>query len=302
MGVGGGGSIRDASGVNKLIHKGGFVIAQNPEAFQSVSDRRSIMDSSHLIPYYRREQSTFSHRLIQPCCLKEHFRKSFLLLPMKLYNCSPFLSVVWPVIPVFTLYTHDCSPAYTSNTISTLPNDNTVCGHISDSDKSTKRDKILKLLVWISANNLTLNTRKTKQIIFDIRKMSVQTSSPSTSVVNVRAYAGLSRTAKTSAVTKKMYNCISPLDVTFTKVRKNIWHPDMRENLSGYSGATQRPARLKPVMKWKLLEHQCHYWRWSKVFFTMGWEGANHERSPCYIFKLDWNLEDGFGMDKAGQL
>lgn len=95
-GGGGGGSIRDASGVNKLIHKGGFIIAQNPEAFKSVSDKMSldkllsIMDSSHLIPHYRREQSTFSHRLVQPCCLKEHFRKSFLLLPMKLYNCSPF--------------------------------------------------------------------------------------------------------------------------------------------------------------------------------------------------------------------
>lgn len=67
------------SGVNKLIHKGGFIIAQNPEAFQSVSDRRSldkllsIMDSSHLVPYYRREQSTFSHRLIQPCCLSSYY-------------------------------------------------------------------------------------------------------------------------------------------------------------------------------------------------------------------------------------
>lgn len=252
---------------------------------------------THLISFHTTEGSRAPSRT-------DSFNPAALVptTPYETLQLLSFLPVVWPVIPVFTLYTHDCSPAYTSNTISTLPNDNTVCGHISDSDKSTKRDKILKLLVWISANNLTLNTRKTKQIIFDIGKMSVQTSSLSTSVVTVRAYAGLSWTTKTSAVTKKMYNCISPLDVTFTKVRKNIWHPDMRENLSGYSGATQRPARLKPVMKWKLLEHQCHYWQWSKVFFTMGWEGANHERSPCYIFKLDWNLEDGFGMDKAGQL
>lgn len=218
---------------------------------------------------------------------------------MKLYNCSPFCPLCDQWSP-FLLFT----PMTAVQPIPVTPSAHyqMITQFVDTSQIVTSLPKEIRSWNWISANNLTLNTRKTKQIIFDIGKMSVQTSSLSTSVVTVRAYAGLSWTTKTSAVTKKMYNCRSPLDVTFTKVRKNIWHPDMRENLSGYSGATQRPARLKPVMKWKLLEHQCHYWQWSKVFFTMGWEGANHERSPCYIFKLDWNLEDGFGMDKAGQL
>lgn len=140
---------------------------------------------------------------------------------MKLYNCSPFCPLCDQWSP-FLLFT----PMTAVQPIPVTPSAHyqMITQFVDTSQIVTSLPKEIRSWNWISANNLTLNTRKTKQIIFDIGKMSVQTSSLSTSVVTVRAYAGLSWTTKTSAVTKKMYNCISPLDVTFTKVRKNIWH------------------------------------------------------------------------------
>ncbi|XP_078793907.1 uncharacterized protein LOC144987939 [Oryzias latipes] len=71
------------------------------------------------------------------------------------------------------LYTADCRPAHTSNTIVKLTVDTTVVGLISGDDETAHRDKVLKLSRWCQANNLILNTTKTKEIILDFRKNRV---------------------------------------------------------------------------------------------------------------------------------
>ncbi len=48
--------------------------------------------------------------------------------------------------------------------------DTTVVGLILKGDEAAYRDEILRLSEWCSANNLTLNTTKTKEIILDFRK------------------------------------------------------------------------------------------------------------------------------------
>ncbi|KAF7669875.1 hypothetical protein LDENG_00100560, partial [Lucifuga dentata] len=64
----------------------------------------------------------------------------------------------------------DCTAAYTGNTIIKFANDTTVIGLISGGDEVNYRNEVLKLTEWCSANNLLLNTTKTKEIIVDFRK------------------------------------------------------------------------------------------------------------------------------------
>uniref|UniRef100_A0A3P9M7M4 Reverse transcriptase domain-containing protein n=1 Tax=Oryzias latipes TaxID=8090 RepID=A0A3P9M7M4_ORYLA len=71
---------------------------------------------------------------------------------------------------LYTLYTADCRPAHTSNTVVKFADDTTVVGLISGDDETAYRDEVLKLSRWCQANNLILNTTKTKEIILDFRK------------------------------------------------------------------------------------------------------------------------------------
>jgi hypothetical protein len=76
--------------------------------------------------------------------------------------------VLSPIL--YSLYTHDCRPTHHQNTIIKFADDTTVVGLITKGDEAAYRDEILKLTEWCSVNNLTLNTAKTKEIIFDFRR------------------------------------------------------------------------------------------------------------------------------------
>uniref|UniRef100_A0A3P9HUL5 Reverse transcriptase domain-containing protein n=1 Tax=Oryzias latipes TaxID=8090 RepID=A0A3P9HUL5_ORYLA len=71
---------------------------------------------------------------------------------------------------LYALYTADCRPAHTSNTIVKFADNTIVVGPISGGDETAYRDEVLKLSRWCQANNPILNTTKTKEIILDFRK------------------------------------------------------------------------------------------------------------------------------------
>ncbi|KAK0152183.1 RNA-directed DNA polymerase from mobile element jockey [Merluccius polli] len=81
---------------------------------------------------------------------------------------SPQGCVLSPLL--YNLYTSDCRPAHSSNTIVKFADDTTVVGLISGGDESAYREEIVQLSVWFAVNNLALNTTKTKEIILDFRK------------------------------------------------------------------------------------------------------------------------------------
>ncbi|KAI3356766.1 hypothetical protein L3Q82_003444 [Scortum barcoo] len=72
---------------------------------------------------------------------------------------SPFL---------YSLLTHDCRPADSSNTIIKFADDTTVIGLIKDSDEAAYREEVDRLAEWCDTNNLLLNTGKTKELILQV--------------------------------------------------------------------------------------------------------------------------------------
>ena len=81
---------------------------------------------------------------------------------------SPQGRVLSPLL--FNLYTHDCISAHPGNTIVKFADDTAVIGLISGGDETHYRDEVQQVSAWCSANNLVLNTTKTKEIIIDFRK------------------------------------------------------------------------------------------------------------------------------------
>uniref|UniRef100_A0A669EVJ8 Reverse transcriptase domain-containing protein n=1 Tax=Oreochromis niloticus TaxID=8128 RepID=A0A669EVJ8_ORENI len=73
---------------------------------------------------------------------------------------------------LYSLYTHDCSPAHNNTLIIKFADDTTVVGLISKGDEAEYREEVLKLAAWCSENNLALNTKKTKELIVDFRRHS----------------------------------------------------------------------------------------------------------------------------------
>uniref|UniRef100_A0A3B1K880 Reverse transcriptase domain-containing protein n=1 Tax=Astyanax mexicanus TaxID=7994 RepID=A0A3B1K880_ASTMX len=71
---------------------------------------------------------------------------------------------------LFTLLTHDCTPAHTSNLFVKFADDTTVVGLISNNDESHYRSEVSRLASWCKHNNLSLNTEKTKEIVVDFRR------------------------------------------------------------------------------------------------------------------------------------
>ncbi len=74
---------------------------------------------------------------------------------------SPFL---------YSLYTHDCIPSHNTNTTVKFADDTTVVGLITKGDESAYRDEVQRLTEWCLQNNLSLNIKKTKELIIDFRK------------------------------------------------------------------------------------------------------------------------------------
>ena len=73
-------------------------------------------------------------------------------------------------LPLYSLFTYDCTPTHGSNITVKFADDTTVIGLISNNDESAYREEVQHLTVWCANNNLALNTKKTKELIVDYRK------------------------------------------------------------------------------------------------------------------------------------
>ncbi|KAI4886435.1 hypothetical protein NFI96_011889 [Prochilodus magdalenae] len=71
---------------------------------------------------------------------------------------------------LYTLYTHDCTTTYSSNTTIKFADDTTIIGNITNDDEGPYREEVKLLTEWCSTNNLSLNVSKTKELIIDFRK------------------------------------------------------------------------------------------------------------------------------------
>ncbi len=73
---------------------------------------------------------------------------------------------------LFTLLTHDCTAKFSSNHIIKFADD-TVVGLISNNDETHYREEVAQLAEWCGVNNLSLNVEKTKEVVMDFRRNSV---------------------------------------------------------------------------------------------------------------------------------
>ena len=71
---------------------------------------------------------------------------------------------------LYSLYTHDCVATHTSNHVVKFADDTAVVGLISDGDESSYREEVATLEQWCIDNHLSLNVKKTKEIVVDYRK------------------------------------------------------------------------------------------------------------------------------------
>ncbi|KAK3521702.1 hypothetical protein QTP70_015808, partial [Hemibagrus guttatus] len=76
---------------------------------------------------------------------------------------------------LLTLFTHDCKPIHSSNTIVRFADDTTVVGLISGNDETHYREEVQHLVEWCMESDLVLNTTKTKEIVVDYRRTQKMT-------------------------------------------------------------------------------------------------------------------------------
>ncbi len=74
---------------------------------------------------------------------------------------------------LFTLLTHDCTAKFSSNHIIKFADDTTGVGLISNNDETNDREEVAQLAEWCGANNMSLNASKTKEVVMDFRRNSV---------------------------------------------------------------------------------------------------------------------------------
>ncbi|KAF7665153.1 hypothetical protein LDENG_00151510, partial [Lucifuga dentata] len=96
---------------------------------------------------------------------------SHLSSTLTLSTGSPQGCVLSPLL--YTLYTHDCVPSHPSNSIFKFADDTTLVGLITGGDEAAYREEVEHLSTWCLANNLLLNTSKTKEVIVDFRRTRV---------------------------------------------------------------------------------------------------------------------------------
>ncbi len=115
---------------------------------------------------------------------------------------------------LFTLLTHDCTAKFSSNHIIKFADDTSVVGLISNNDEMHYREEVAQLAEWCGANNLSLNVEKTKEVVMDFRRNSVDhppltidTSTvervSSTKFLGVHITEDLTWTTNTKSISKK---------------------------------------------------------------------------------------------------
>lgn len=77
---------------------------------------------------------------------------------------------------LYSLYTHDCTSLYPTNTIIKFADDTTFVGLISNCNEVAYRDEMCILVEWCTDNNLSLNIKKTKELVIDFRRHRETTS------------------------------------------------------------------------------------------------------------------------------
>ena len=89
---------------------------------------------------------------------------------------SPKGCVLSPLL--YTLYTHDYTPAHSSNTTIKFADDTTVVGLISEGDEYACRTEVEQLTGWCRENNLVLNITKTKELIVGLQRKKTENIRP----------------------------------------------------------------------------------------------------------------------------
>ena len=87
--------------------------------------------------------------------------------PLTLSTGAPQGCVLSPLL--YSLYTHDCETKLSSNIIVKYADDTTVMGMIVNDDDTAYREEIRQLALRCQEDNLTLNAKKTKELIVDYR-------------------------------------------------------------------------------------------------------------------------------------
>ena len=87
--------------------------------------------------------------------------------PLILNTGAPQGCVLSPLL--FSLYTHDCVAMHSSNIILKYADDTTVMGMLVDDDDTAHREETSQLALRGQADNLTLNAKKTKELVIDFR-------------------------------------------------------------------------------------------------------------------------------------
>ncbi len=66
-----------------------------------------------------------------------------------------------------------CSPKFSSNHVIKFADDTSVVGLISNNDETHYKDEVAQLAEWCGANNMSLNVSKTKKVVMDFSRNSV---------------------------------------------------------------------------------------------------------------------------------
>ncbi|KAL0154309.1 hypothetical protein M9458_050422 [Cirrhinus mrigala] len=120
---------------------------------------------------------------------------------------------------LFTLLTHDCTAKFSSNHIIKFADDTTVVDLISNNDETHYREEVAQLAKWCGANNLSLNVSKTKEVVMDFRRNSVDHPPltiyssavervSSTKFLGVHITENLSWTTNVTSLNKKGQQCL----------------------------------------------------------------------------------------------